>query len=95
MDSDYHVQFCDSEANQDISGSPSAERDATEIRLWSVDSTLVCAVEKNARSGMWHVSGSDVSANWTSRAHRAYRNWQDAMMLAGPVTRDQLADAGY
>jgi hypothetical protein len=93
-DSDYHVQFCDSEANQDISGSPTAERDATEIRLWHVNGTLVISVEKNARSGKWHIAGSDY-IHWTGKVRHAFAEWLDAMRFAGPDVREYLTIAGY
>jgi hypothetical protein len=94
MENEYNLQFCDAEANQDISGSPAAERDATEIRLWHVGGTLIVAVEKNARSGCWHISGSDY-IHWTGKARSAFRDWRDAMRYAGPDVREYLTAAGY
>lgn len=93
-DSEYSVQFCDVEANRDISGDFYAEEDATEIRLWTVDGTCIIAIEKNPRSKMWHVSASD-TFNWTTKTRLAFRAWRDAMMLAGPDTAGMIKSAGY
>lgn len=76
-----HLQFCDAGANQDITGSPTQELDATEIRAWTETGTLLAAVEQ-ASDGTWHVSGSDVT-NWTGVADTGHRTWQDAMHAAG------------
>jgi hypothetical protein len=93
-DDTYHVQFCDREANQDITGDYRAEDDATEIRLWHVGGMLVLAIEKNSRSGRWHVSGSDYIA-WAGKARGAFRDWKDAMRYGGPDVREYLTAAGY
>lgn len=88
---EYHLQFCDRKANRNITGDFSAEHDATEVRLWvGTDGTLVCAVEKNARSGMWHVSGSDTH-HWTpSQADKAHRTWKSAMCSLSPKIEDMI-----
>ena len=79
-----HLQFCDADANQDITGSPTQERDATEVRAWSGngDGTVLAAVSQDC-DGTWHVSGSDVNVYWTGLADTGHRTWQDAMHAAG------------
>lgn len=95
----YTLQFCDVEANQDITGSPTASRDATEVRLWEAsywddddpsqgsypvgDEPLSVAV--------WADSGYDSSAatdgGWTAdHDETEWYGWQGAIKSA---TRDR------
>lgn len=90
---EYHLQFCDREANRDITGDVSAERDATEVRLWAgTDGTLAGAAEKNARSGMWHVSASDVY-RWVPKSRKAHHDWRDALASLGSEVRAMIRRA--
>lgn len=70
---DAHLQFCAD--GRDISGSPTAGRDATEVRAWYPDSTLLGAVTKT-ESG-WQASGSD-TIDWTE-CDDFYQHWQAAL----------------
>lgn len=91
---EYHLQFCDGEANRDITSSPSAESDATEVRLWvGTDGTLVCAVKQNQRSGMWHVSGSDTHRWAPKQADKAHRTWKSAMCSLSSRIEDMIPAA--
>lgn len=45
-----NIQYCADD--QDITGSPDAEAQATEIRAWDEDGTLLAAV--NLRGGSWY-----------------------------------------
>ena len=71
-----HLQFC--AGGQDITGSPCAGQDATEVRAWLPDGTLLGAVGLSVDGGSWHASASDV-ARWSDFAHIGYEHWQAAL----------------
>lgn len=53
----HHVQFC--LGDRDITGEVYAEDDATEMRAWTEDGILLCALGMNSRDE-WYVCASDV-----------------------------------
>ena len=85
-DDGFSLQFCDTEANQDITGSPTAGRDATEVRMWCKDGTNVATVTR-APDGTWRASASD-ECDWTYYAETPHTSWRDALQA-------MLADLGY
>jgi hypothetical protein len=58
MSDDHHVQYCEGE--NDITGSPTAERDADEARVWTETADLIVAVRRVGRG--WEITGGD--GNW-------------------------------
>jgi hypothetical protein len=74
-----HLQFCLTEENIDITGSPYAETDATEVRLWHEDATNIATVRKlSDASGQWEAVSSD-EARYDDLSGNSYGSWQDAM----------------
>jgi hypothetical protein len=71
----YHYQFCD--RGYDITGSFSDTREATEVRIWAQDGTLMVCADK--RTDGWHISASDAVSNWTEYADAAYPGYRDAI----------------
>lgn len=80
---EYAVQYC--AGDTDVTSDVYAATDATEVRVWSPDATLIGAATRNSR-GYWHVSGSDLG-DWTRRAGRAHTDAQAAIMS---VARDNV-----
>lgn len=76
----HSVQYCDSTQNLDITGSPSRERDANEVRVWTADAERVVVVEKFL-SLSWHITGSD-HFNWTEHDSEGFRTARDAIVYA-------------
>lgn len=70
------LQFCHAGQNLDITGWPSRDLDAGEVRLWAQDGTLIAAVTRNG-DGTWDVTGSD-AARWTD-LDGSSPAWRDAM----------------
>lgn len=88
----WHLQFCDNENNRDITTEFYAADDATEIRLWELD-TCVVAVQKNARSCKWRVVASDQYSIRGISARKAFDDWRDAMRSLNPFIADALTAA--
>ncbi len=100
----FELQFCNTEDNQDITGSPTAGRDATEVRLWDAaywqdddpsqgtypvgDQPLAVAV--------WEDDGYDSSADtwgsWTADyGDSGWYGWQGALKSV-TVNHDDKAE---
>lgn len=74
------LQFC---ANgDDIGGSPCAIADATEVRAWAEDGTLLGAV--TAYKDGWRVTGSDVVPDWTDDG-RIADSWEELLDESGII----------
>jgi hypothetical protein len=81
----HSVQFCDTTQNLDITGSPSRELDADEVRVWTADSELIVAVSYRGEYGgdEWQISGSDHIVSWTEHAdYFSWNTWRDAVEFA-------------
>lgn len=74
------LQFCAS--GDDISGSPYADADATEVRAWAEDGTLLGAV--TAYRDGWRVTGSDVVPDWTDDG-RITDSWEELLDESGII----------
>jgi hypothetical protein len=70
-----HAQFCLD--GNDITTSPYAATDATEVRIWTEDSMCIVAAQRNRDTRAWHVSASDV-CDWTVYADTPYRSFSAA-----------------
>lgn len=68
--SDLIVQYC--EGDQDITSSPYAEEDATEVRVWTEPGDLVCVLTPSGSGGGWEVSFEGARENgWFSTVQDA------------------------
>lgn len=71
----YHYQYCLD--GRDITGQWHDREDATEVRIWSEDATLIVCADKMPDG--WHISASDEVGNWTSYADTAHEHYSDAI----------------
>jgi hypothetical protein len=86
----HSVQFCDSTQNLDITGSPSRERDADEIRVWNIHAECIVKVEKFL-SLYWHITGSD-HFDWYPLTTSGYRDWREAIQPALKILEIPVAE---
>lgn len=68
-------QFCQNDT--DITSSPTAEMDATEVRLWDVSGELIIAAEYNGET--WSISASDYYHQWTDFSECQSMSYQRAI----------------
>jgi hypothetical protein len=86
----HSIQFCDSTQNLDITGSPSRERDADEVRVWSSDGTLIVSVGKYDHG--WRISGSDCFQWQTWEDDYAFREPRGAITHALDILEIPVAE---
>ena len=75
MTADGHLQFC--AGGQDISGDYYEAEDATEVRAWLPDATLLGAVQLMP-DGQWHASASDC-VRWAEYGEIGFATWWHAL----------------
>jgi hypothetical protein len=71
----YHYQFCD--CGHDITGSFYDTADASEVRIWAEDATLMVCAAKHPDG--WRISASDAVGNWADYADATHPSYSDAI----------------